>query len=99
MSLTLNFFELVNVAGQVTARTLTQENAEILVTWSKADLIVRPAQITLEVGDEVKVPAFGRWRSGTVTKLGRTKVVVDFQQNAQGARGQRSFDATEIRKP
>lgn len=50
----------------------------------------------LEVGDPVLVHAFGRNRPGHVTKLGRTKVTVDFQQNRQGDRGSRSAGAWDL---
>lgn len=47
----------------------------------------------LAVGTPVLVRAFGRDRPGHVVKLGRTRVTVDFQQNAAGARGTRSAHA------
>lgn len=50
----------------------------------------------LSVGTPVAVRAFGATRPGTVVKLGRTKATVDFQQNRDGARGQRSFGSYEI---
>ena len=48
---------------------------------------------TYEVGDKVAVHAYGRSRPGVVTKLGRTKVTVDYQQNRQGDRNERAFQA------
>lgn len=50
----------------------------------------------LEVGTPVLVHAFGRLRPGVVTKLGRTKVTVDYQRNQAGTRASRSFTVREL---
>jgi hypothetical protein len=49
------------------------------------------------VGEPVKVRAYGAWRHGTVTKLGRTRVTVTYIRNQSGTRASKSFGATEIR--
>ena len=50
----------------------------------------------LQVGSPVLVHAFGRLRPGTVTKLGRTKVTVEYQRNAAGTMASRIFGALEL---
>lgn len=61
-----------------------------------------PGEIIVEshiyhVGDSVEVHAFGRWRLGYVTKLGRSKVAVEFIRNAQGTSAERTFDSMDVR--
>ncbi len=50
----------------------------------------------LGIGDPVLVRAYGRHRHGTVTKLGRTRVTVDFLRNRDGDRASRAFGAWEL---
>jgi hypothetical protein len=52
---------------------------------------------TYRVGARVKVRAYGAWRRGTVTKLGRTRVTVTYLRNQHGTRASKSFGATQIR--
>lgn len=52
---------------------------------------------TYHVGDSVEVHAHGRWRLGYVTKLGRSKVAVEFISNLQGTSKERTFSSTEVR--
>lgn len=51
------------------------------------------------VGDQVEVRAYGRMRPGTVTKLGRSRVTVEFTRNSHGDKDERAFGATELRVP
>lgn len=47
-------------------------------------------------GQAVHVHAYGTWRAGTVTKLGRTRVTVRYVRNADGQLDERSFPATAV---
>lgn len=40
--------------------------------------------------------AYGTWRAGTVTKLGRTRVTVRYVRNAAGQLDERSFPTTAV---
>jgi hypothetical protein len=55
-----------------------------------------PVEFTYRVGRNVRVLAFGRWRPGIVTKLGRTLVTVDYLCNQQGGHRTRAFGSGEI---
>lgn len=38
-----------------------------------------------EVGDDVQINAFGKWRPARVTHLGRTRITVAYQSSACGS--------------
>jgi hypothetical protein len=59
---------------------------------------IRKVETTYRVGDKVTVRAFGQPnRPGVVTKLGRTKVAVDFLRNQSGRRHEGTFSAVDVR--
>lgn len=94
MALTLTHFE---VEGH---RFESRDSAERGRAWLKSiptDARVIDVQTTYTVGQQVEVSAFGRWRPGTITKLGRTKVTVQYQRNQQGTLATRAFGAIEVR--
>jgi|SRR6266542_4392752 len=49
-----------------------------------------------EPGQAVHVHAYGNWRPGTVTKLGRTRVTVRYVRNADGRTDERPFPTTAV---
>jgi hypothetical protein len=49
-----------------------------------------------EVGQSVHVHAHGSWRSGTVTKLGRTRVTVRYARDTGGDTVERAFPTTKV---
>lgn len=55
-----------------------------------------PTVRQFEPGQAVHVHAYGTWRAGTVTKLGRTRVTVRYVRNADGQLDERSFPATAV---
>ena len=57
---------------------------------------VRPVAREYYVGKPVKVHAFGRLRDGHVTKLGRSRITVEYKRNREGELAERAFAATEI---
>lgn len=57
---------------------------------------VRQVDREYRVGQDVKVWAFGNRRPGKVTKLGRSRVTVDYVRNREGERSERAFTAGEI---
>jgi hypothetical protein len=57
---------------------------------------VSPLNIRLTVGQEVRVHAYGRLRTGRVVKLNRKRFVVDFVRNLQGEHDTRSFGPTSL---
>lgn len=55
----------------------------------------RPGRV-FEVGQAVHVYAYGNWRAGTVTKLGRTRVTVAYVRNADGQLDERPFSTMAV---
>ena len=55
-----------------------------------------PTVRQFEPGEAVHVHAYGTWRAGTVTKLGRTRITVRYVRNADGQLDERSFPATAV---
>lgn len=53
--------------------------------------------VEYRVGDQVMVDAFGRWRQGVVTKLGRSKLTIEYVSNAGGAKRERAFHPISVR--
>ena len=49
-----------------------------------------------EPGQAVHVHAYGTWRAGTVTKLGRTRVTVRYVRNGDGQTDERPFSTTAV---
>lgn len=49
-----------------------------------------------QVGDPVLVFAWGQYRRGTVTKIGRTRLTIEHRRNASGDRHERAFTLGEI---
>ena len=57
---------------------------------------VTPLTARLRVGQEVRVQAYGRLRTGRVLKLNRLRFVVEFVRNAQGDLDTRSFSPADL---
>jgi hypothetical protein len=55
-----------------------------------------PSVRQFELGQAVHVHAYGNWRPGTVTKLGRTRVTVRYVRNAGGQTDERPFATTLV---
>ncbi len=51
------------------------------------------------LGDRVEVRAFRRWRPGRVTRLGRTRVKVEYWTRDGWTRREGAFGAEDIRRP
>jgi hypothetical protein len=62
-------------------------------TPPKAD---RPPARTFPVDQAVHVHAYGNWRAGTVTRIGRTRVTVRYTRNADGQPDERAFPTDQI---
>ncbi len=56
----------------------------------------RPSARTFQVDQAVHVHAYGNWRAGTVTKIGRTRVTVRYTRNADGQPDERAFPTDQI---
>lgn len=57
---------------------------------------VRQFERHFEPGQAVHVHAYGTWRAGTVTQLGRTRITVRYLRNADGQLDERSFPTTAV---
>jgi len=80
-------------------RFATRERAEAATMNALGEPYVgeaREVKREFFVGQTVKVHAFGRLRPGTVAKLGRSRVTVDYVRNQSGERHERAFTAGEI---
>ncbi len=55
-----------------------------------------PAAGPFEVGQQVHVDAYGNWRPGTVTKVGRTRITVTYVRNADGDTDERAFPVARV---
>jgi uracil-DNA glycosylase len=84
------------VGNQTEPRTSYQASTELSDYAVRAGATVQPVQLTVSVGQAVQVWAFGRPRPGVVTGLGRTRIEVEFQQNAQGTRSTRKFPVADL---
>lgn len=58
--------------------------------------VVGELERTVALGDEVRVQAFGRMRTGRVVGFGRTKVTVELVKNASGEKITRNVSACEL---
>lgn len=65
--------------------------------WNDRKGVVVPVETTYSIGTAVEVQAFGKWRVGTVTGLGRTKVKVSYIRSMAGTVAERTFDSREVR--
>jgi len=57
----------------------------------------RPPAGTFQVDQAVHVHAYGNWRRGVVTKIGRSRVTVRYARNAEGQPDERAFPTDQIR--
>jgi hypothetical protein len=64
--------------------------------WGQAFQAWLPAVRRFEPGQAVHVHAYGNWRAGIVTKLGRTRVTVRYVRNVGGQLDERPFPATGV---
>jgi hypothetical protein len=87
--LTLTHYE---VSG-TKIRYLDQESASAKAGSVEA---IWPVETTYRIAQAVLVHSFGRWREGQITKLGRTRVTVDYQTNKQGDRRTKTFTAADV---
>jgi len=58
--------------------------------------VARPPARTFQVDQAVHVHAYGNWRPGTVTKIGRSRVTVRYARNADGTPDERAFRTDQI---
>jgi hypothetical protein len=65
--------------------------------WDDRKGVVVAVESTYSIGTAVQVQAFGKWREGTVTGLGRTKVKVRYIRSMAGTVAERTFDSSEVR--
>jgi hypothetical protein len=83
--------ELFDVAPVDSALRATLDGVRLgtdILGEATADL---PPMRRFQVGQPVHVDAFGNWRPGTVTKIGRSQVTVRYQRNAYGDTAERAF--------
>jgi hypothetical protein len=92
--MTLISYELTYPAGR-THRTAERPDDDYV---AKMGLKVVQRTDSYQIGQTVEVAAFSKWRRGTVTKLGRSRVTVDYVTNAAGTnRRVKAFGAGDIR--
>lgn len=51
------------------------------------------------VGQTVEVHSYGAWRRGTVVKIGRTRITVEYAKNRWGELHSKAFHDYRIRRP
>lgn len=54
---------------------------------------------TYQLRQDVEVHAYGRWRQGKVTRLGISRVTVEYQRNARGDLSTKAFSGSYVRHP
>jgi hypothetical protein len=92
--LTLTWWEATNPEGKVW-RFPTEGSSR--ASWARDFTGHRAVTHTYRVGDLVEVDAFGRWRPGTVVRIGKSRVRAEFVRNAQGETDERAFGALSVR--
>jgi hypothetical protein len=91
-ALVLTYFRSVTANGGE-IRFMSKIDAEAFAVGGGR---VETVTASYSVGDKVQAYAFGAWRDGVVTKLGRTRVTVNFTRNRSGDQAERAFTATDL---
>jgi len=81
--------------GRPVASPLRESLAGIWFATATAEPSPPPVR-RFEAGQPVHVHAYGNWRPGIVTKLGRTRVTVRYTRNGAGETAERAFPTTEV---
>lgn len=64
---------------------------------SIGEIWIRHTIASFTLGERVEVHSFGRWYAGTIVKIGRLRITVDYKAG-RGAQRIKAFDLCRVRK-